>query len=194
MDSQDRQAIEGLFHKLDTVGRQGHPRDAEAERFIADRITQLPAAPYYMAQAIVVQEQALTAAQARIEELERQVAQRSNAGGGLFGGLFGGGASQPQRPAPRPQAAPFPPGGGQPGGPWGGQQARGGGGGGFLAGAAQTAVGVAGGMMLGNMLAGMFADPAAAAEQAVDDVGQEAEQWADDAGAEADSFFGDEEF
>lgn len=185
-----------FFQKLGTVERQGEPRDAEAERLIAGQIAQHPAAPYYMAQTIVVQEQALIAAQARIEELERQSAQRSSSGGGLFGGLFGGGASQqPKRPT-RPQGTyqqhqPY----GQANGPWGGQQSRGGGG--FLAGAAQTAVGVAGGMMLGSMLGSMFSDPAQAAEQAVDDAGQEAEQWADDAGAdvggEGDLFFGDEE-
>lgn len=40
-----------------------------------------------------------------------------------------------------------------------------GGGGGFLAGAAQTAMGVAGGVLLGNAIAGMFAGNEAQAAQ-----------------------------
>ncbi|TIT23918.1 MAG: DUF2076 domain-containing protein [Mesorhizobium sp.] len=68
MDRNDQQAIGHLFEKLANVERQAPPRDAEAERFIQDQITRQPGAPYYMAQTIVVQEQALNAAQARIEE------------------------------------------------------------------------------------------------------------------------------
>lgn len=45
-------------------------------------------APYYMAQTIVVQEQALKSAQDHIEQLEAEASRSSN--GGLFGGLFGG--------------------------------------------------------------------------------------------------------
>jgi hypothetical protein len=103
MDHQDRQAIEGLFAKLGEVERQSGARDAEAEAFIRSRIAAQPAAPYFMAQTIVVQEQALNAAQARIAELEHQLASRPAGGGGFLSSLFGGG--QPQ-PAPRPQSMP----------------------------------------------------------------------------------------
>ena len=52
-------------------------------------------------------------------------------------------------------------------GPWDRQQ-QGYGGGGFLAGAAQTALGVAGGVLLGSAIASMFgAGSAQAAEQPV---------------------------
>ena len=163
MDHQDRQAIEGLFSKLGEVERQAGPRDAEAETLIRARIAAQPAAPYFMAQTIVIQEQALNTAQARIEELERNLASRPAGGGGLLSGLFGGG--QPQRP-PEPRTdnkQGYPSGSaGNPamaGTPWGGagqtanaQPGRGG----FLAGAAQTAMGVAGGMMLGSMLGSAF--------------------------------------
>ncbi|MGP3698580.1 DUF2076 domain-containing protein [Rhodobacter sp. NSM] len=146
MDNNDRQAIEGLFQKLATVEQTAPERDAEADAFIAKRITGQPGAPYYMAQTIVVQEQALEQAQARIEQLEAQVRDGSAQQGGFFGKLFGGPSAPP---APRRPMAPPP---------------QAGGGGGFLAGAAQTAMGVAGGMMLANAIGGMFAGEAEAGE------------------------------
>src|SRR5215218_666837 len=163
MDHQDRQAIEGLFSKLGEVERQAGPRDAEADGLIRARITAQPAAPYFMAQTIVIQEQALNTAQARIEELERNLASCPAGRGGLLSGLFGGG--QPQRP-PEPRTdnkQGYPSGSaGNPamaGTPWGGAGQTAGaqpGRGGFLAGAAQTAMGVAGGMMIGSMLGSAF--------------------------------------
>lgn len=165
MDANDRQAIEGLFQKLDAVERASEPRDPEAEALIRERLSGQPASPYYMLQTIVVQEQALEAAQARIEALEREAARRPAGGQGLFASLFGQGA-QPSR-------------GGASEGPWSrsstnrsgaGRTSVGGRrpGGGFLAGAAQTAMGVAGGVLLGNAIAGMLADDASAADAGVD--------------------------
>ena len=174
MDSGDRAAIEELFRKLADVEQRAAPRDPEAEAFIRSEIARQPGAPYYMAQTIVVQEQALNEAQRRIEELEGEL-QGGQAGGGLLGGLFGsGGQAGYGRAARRPTYE-----------PWG--PARGGGGG-FLAGAAQTAMGVAGGILLGNMLGGMFAgDEAEAADHGeVDQV--EADHG--DVGADAGGDFG----
>lgn len=197
MDYNDRQAIEGLFGKLSHVESQSGQRDAEADAFIRDRIASQPGAPYFMAQTIVVQEQALDQAQRRIEELEYQLASRPASGGGFFSSLFG--SSQPARPAQHapqqgmmpngPQAGPR-----NPGNPWGGQPQGQGygqpgygqpqrGGGGFLAGAAQTAMGVAGGVLLGNAIAGMMGgDEAQAAETP-------AEEPVDDGGMEEDMQF-----
>jgi hypothetical protein len=131
MDANDRRAIADLFDRLADAERRSPPRDPEAEAFIRERIAAQPAAPYYLAQTVIVQQQALEAAQDRIAEFESRAA-----GSGFLGGLFG---DRGARPAPdyRPQ-------------PWGG------GGGGFLAGAAQTAMGVAGGVLLGNMIGGLF--------------------------------------
>lgn len=180
MDRNDQQAIESLFGKLADVERQSAPRDPQSEDFIRGQIAQQPGAPYYMAQTIVVQEQALEATQARIEELEARLAQAQQPSGGLFGGLFGdsrrtlragsvprvGGAgaamAHQQGAAMQPQR-----------------------GGGFLAGAAQTAMGVAGGVLLGNAIAGMFGGNEAQAAE--DDAG------GDDAGGD-DGGFGDMEF
>ncbi|YBV96176.1 DUF2076 domain-containing protein [Phyllobacteriaceae bacterium JZ32] len=152
MDRNDQQAIEGLFEKLATVERQSPQRDSEAEAYIREQIARQPGVPYYMAQTIVVQEQALNAAQARIEELEHEMTSRPASGGGLFSGLFGGN-SRPSRPAGSvPRIGGSAMAGQQPFQQAPAQRA----GGGFLAGAAQTAMGVAGGVLLGNMIAGMF--------------------------------------
>lgn len=186
----DRDAIESLFAKLSAVERQAGPRDPDADRFIRTQVEQQPGAPYFMAQTIVVQEQALAAAEARIEDLERRVAANGNQqqrGGGFLASLFGGGMQREAASGGRgaPWGAPAQSGTvtaqpgfgrqsfGQAGHP---QQAYGqpgfGGarGGGFLAGAAQTAMGVAGGVLLGNAIGGLFADaPAANAETAAAD-------------------------
>jgi uncharacterized protein len=164
MDRNDQQAIDGLFSKLAHVEQQSGQRDTESDRFIQERISRQPGAPYYMAQTIVVQEQALEAAQRRIEELEyqnQQGGQRQTGGGGFFSSMFGGNQQPQQRAAPQQTAY------GRPqepaSSPWGnqgqagyGQQPPQRGGGGFLAGAAQTAMGVAGGVLLGNAIGSMF--------------------------------------
>lgn len=172
MDRNDQQAIQSLFGKLADVERQAPPRDAQAEAFIKDQIATQPGAPYFMAQTIVMQEQALIAAQSRIEQLEARPA----GGGGLFASLFGGGNRQ-QPPRRAPQYAP------QQQQPMGG-----GGGGGFLAGAAQTAMGVAGGVLLGNAIMGMFDGGEAQAAEAP----MEEDPGADDMSFDDGGGFGDE--
>ena len=59
MDPKERQVIDDLFGKLRQVESRSPQRDPEAEAHIARQVAGLPAAPYYMAQAILVQEQAL---------------------------------------------------------------------------------------------------------------------------------------
>jgi hypothetical protein len=180
VDQKERQVIDGLFAKLRQVATQSPQRDAEAEAYIARQVAALPAAPYYMAQAMLVQEQALANAQARIQQLEQQVSQRQSGGGGFLSGLFGGGhQSAPPPPrqayAPQPQYVPSQyaqPAGGY--GPWGGRGmgiGMGAGGGGFLAGAAQTALGVAGGMLAAEAIEHAFSGGAAHANPLVDQAG-----------------------
>lgn len=215
MDTRDREAIEGLFSKLGDVERQASPRDAEAEAFIASQIARQPGAPYYMAQTIVMQEVALTNQQQRLEELERELSAKARAGeGGLLSRILGGGASEGIRSVPRVGGSrpgdawgrggqsPQSPQGSQGGSPYGqpgqgfGRSMGGMGGGGFLAGAAQTAMGVAGGVLLGNALAGMFggdeanAAEAATAEPAADDTVGADEPQVEDASANDGGWFG----
>ena len=183
MNNQERQVIEALFTRLGEVERKAPARDAEAEAFIQERIRHQPGAPYFMAQTIVMQEYALGQAQQQIEELERRAAERP-AGGGLFSNLFGGqssGASSTSIVAGRrtdaPGVSPLQPGGG-----------------GFLAGAAQTAMGVAGGVLLGNAIASMFdGNEANAAEPAQGNVEEAAGNEAPEEGGSFDSDFGDDE-
>lgn len=170
MNAQDRTAIEDLFQRLRQAESQNGPRDAEAERLIGRMVEQQPAAPYLMAQAVLVQEQALKQLQERVESLEQEVASRPQAGSGFLGSLFG--AGDPARSAQTGA-----PGSGRSGG-WGAAQpgpsgpAAGGfqraQGGGFLSGAMQTAMGVAGGVLVANAISGLFADPAEAAPAADD--------------------------
>ena len=92
MDQNDRHAIEGLFSKLGQAAQAQPHRDPEAEALIAGMMARNPGAAYYLAQTVIMQEQALNAAQ---EQMQAQPHQS----GGLFGRLFGG-----SRPQPRPMA------------------------------------------------------------------------------------------
>lgn len=171
MSPEERQLLAGLFER--TKAAAATQRDQEAEAFINEQIKAQPAAPYLLAQTVIVQDQALQAANQRLQQLEArnremEAQAQKPASSGFLGGLLGGGA---QRQAPPP---PPPPGYGQPqGGPWGQQpnyagqgyapqapyapqgapQAPGGG---FLKGALGTAAGVAGGVLLADSIRGLF--------------------------------------
>ena len=181
MNQDERQMLQGLFDRLRDSGNQ--PRDPEAERFIADQIRMQPGAPYYMAQAVLIQEQTMQEAGARIAELEErirqleQTGQRPAASGGFLAGRTGGMFSrgEPAKPAATASVPAA--------GPWGRTssatpqqpqyqqpqsqpyqamqspmqaQSSGFGGGGFLKGALVTAAGVAGGALLFDQLKGAF--------------------------------------
>jgi hypothetical protein len=170
MDRNERQIIDDLFGKLRQLDQQEQQRDADAESHIRQLVAAMPSAPYYMAQAILVQEQALANLQNRVQELEQNAADRP-AAGGFLGGLFGGG--QPaQRQARAPAVGgPIPqqylqPGMGAAGSPWGRPM-----GGGFLAGAMQTALGVAGGVLIADALTSAFGGGAAEAADLAHDAG-----------------------
>jgi uncharacterized protein len=164
---QDREAIDGLFERLEEAERRGGPRDAEAEALIREKMARQPASAYYLAQTVVVQQEALKEAERRINALEGRARQLDDRRGPWD--------REPAYDDRRQQ---------------GGAQ----GGGGFLAGAAQTALGVAGGMMLGSLIGSIFTSGAANAgefDQANSDPGAtEGNDPGADAGGDAGGFDG----
>lgn len=182
MTPEERTLLSDLFRRLREVESQqtSQPRDSEAEDFIRRSVQDQPLSSYYMAQTVLVQQQALTAAQTRIEELERQLrerpAQPPQSGGsflsnalGIGRSPWGRGAEPPPAPSyPQPQQQPTAgrsPWGAAPGAayppqqysptpfPQPGMAPRGGG---FFAGAAQTAAGVAGGMLAASAISSLL--------------------------------------
>lgn len=170
MQSEEQRLIDGLFGRLKEAETKTGQRDLQAEQLINRHIREQPSAPYYMSQAMIIQEAALKQLDQRVKDLENQIAQQQQnaanqqSSGGFLAGLFGGRSTpspreqyqaqqqnnaawnnQPQSgyaPQQQPQQAP--------------QQAAPSRAGGFLGGALQTAAGVAGGVVLADMLTGMF--------------------------------------
>jgi hypothetical protein len=158
MQQQERDLISGLFDRLKPFEAQ--PRDGEAEAFIKGLATQQPAAPYLLVQTVLVQEQALKAAQERIAELEAKAgtAQPATTGFlasappiGPWGAAAGGAAPRTSVPSTAPstrsplQAALAPQ-----------QQQQPPAGGSFLRTAMATAAGVAGGALLFEGIRGLM--------------------------------------
>jgi hypothetical protein len=124
MSPEERQVLVELFQRTNAAASQ--PRDRDAEAFIAEAVRLQPYAPYLLAQAVLLQEQAMKQASERLQQLEAenrdlqervaqgvaQAGQQAPQGGflGGLGSLFGGQQQAPQRgPEPPPR----------PGGPWG---------------------------------------------------------------------------
>jgi uncharacterized protein len=138
MTPQEQQLVADLFNRLASL--EGQRRDPDAERLIREGLGVAPNSVYALVQTVLVQDEALKRASARIEELERAGAAPAESGGGFLDnvrGMFGG---QPRSSVPpvkpsgqgssgvwgsRPDAGP-PPGqasGQQPSGqPWGNPQ------------------------------------------------------------------------
>jgi uncharacterized protein len=141
MQAQERELITGLFGRLQPFEAQ--PRDGEAEALIKDFVARQPSAPYLLVQTVLVQEQALKAAQERIAELEAK-AGAAPAAPGFLGSApkIGPWGASPAAPAAAPQ--PIPP----TRSPLQAALAPQPAGGGFLRSAMTTAAGVAGGALL----------------------------------------------
>lgn len=75
MQSEEQRLIDGLFGRLKDAETKTGPRDLQAEQQINQHIREQPSAPYYMAQAMIIQEAALKQMDQRVKELEAQVAQ-----------------------------------------------------------------------------------------------------------------------
>ncbi|MDJ0472533.1 DUF2076 domain-containing protein [Pantoea eucalypti] len=167
MQREEQQLIDGLFSRLKQAESQAVARDAAAEQLINQHLKAQPGAPYYMTQAILIQEAALKKLNEKVSALESQVAQLqqqqqqqpAQSSGGFLSGLFGSGSRQ-QPPVQQPQQQQQSPWNSAPQQPaqqqYAPAQAPAPRGTGFLGGALQTAVGVAGGVVMADMLTSMF--------------------------------------
>lgn len=113
MEPQERDLITTLLTRLQ--GAAGQAKDPEADAMIRQAMTQMPDAPYYLVQTVLIQDLSLHNAQNRIADLEKQVAslnppQQQQQPTSFLGGLFGR-----SQPASAPAAGPSVP---QSGGPW----------------------------------------------------------------------------
>ena len=162
MNSEEQTLIDGLFGRLKQAEDPAVPRDAQAQARIAEHLQQQPAAPYYMAQAILVQEAALKRLdeqnqqlQAELKQAKAQVAATApSSSGGFLSSIFGSGTRDPQ---PLQSQAPANPPAQQQGFNAAPAQAPArSGASSFLGGALQTAAGVAGGVMLAQGISSLF--------------------------------------
>ncbi|WP_109513968.1 DUF2076 domain-containing protein [Pseudomonas ovata] len=163
MNNQEQTLIDELFSKLKNAEASAGSRDASVEAHINEHLRRQPAAPYYMAQAIVVQEAAVNQLNQQVRERDEQIRQLqaqvqqarsapASGGGGFLSGLFGGGQAA-RDPAPRPAPGGWnEPGSAPPAAP-AAVPAKGSG---FLGSALQTAAGVAGGVMLAQGISSLF--------------------------------------
>ena len=106
MTPQERKLVSELFDRLATL--EDHKRDPEAERLVAEGMQRAPNAGYALAQTVLLQDEALRNADARIRELE------GNAGesGGFLDNMrdsLSGGRERPRGSVPpvRPEGAPI---------------------------------------------------------------------------------------
>jgi uncharacterized protein len=178
MTPQERKMIDELFDRLASI--ENAPRDADAVNAINAGLDRAPNALYPLVQSVLVQDEALKRADARIRELEdelgitpEQPQQKKSFLEGMRDSVAGRREQQGSVPSVRlGEAAP----GASAGSKWGSgttlsgsgysapqggssaaaQEAGSSGGGSFLGTAAATAAGVVGGALLMNSMRGMF--------------------------------------
>ncbi len=164
MQSEEQRLIDGLFSRLKEAEAHSASRDASAEERIAQHVSAQPAAPTIWRKPFLSRKprlNSLTIASRRWRVRSANCRRQSPAAAASLSGLFGGGgSSRGSDPIPgaeqygRPQASAQPQYTPPPQQNYAPQAAARGGG--FMAGALQTAAGVAGGVVLGNMLTNMF--------------------------------------
>ena len=155
MNTDERSQIIGLFDRMRTFS--GIEKDGAAAQLIDDEVRRNPDAPYLLAQSVLVQEQALQRAEARIRELETDLSTaRASAPKAAAG------SSQTfARNVQSSRSASVPAAGAQRSDP----SARPTAGGGFMSQALATATGVAGGMLLASGISSLFSNDSASASE-----------------------------
>lgn len=163
MKDEEKNLIENLFHRLKKTELNSSERDNSADDLIQELVKKQPASSYYMTQTILVQETAIKKMSIQIEELKKRIEELKleevRRKPSFLSNFFkNNSSSQPishdnniwrNQESPvqsyNPHAASFP--ATTPVLPRSS---------GFLSNALQTATGVAGGMILGNMLMNVF--------------------------------------
>src|SRR5512133_1258070 len=105
MTPEERNLVIELFDRLATL--EDAQRDPEAERLIKDGLRQAPNAPYALVQTVLVQDEALKRADARIRELEEAAGgapaqQETSFLGGMRDALLGRRETHGSVPSVRP--------------------------------------------------------------------------------------------
>ena len=145
MTPQERQLVDDLFERLARL--ETAPRDADAHRAIADGLQRAPNALYGLVQTVLVQDEALRRADARIRELEGD--EEDEPSGGFLDNMrevLSGRSSQASVPSVGREAER----------PFAGAAVPGQGGSSFLGTAAAAAAGGIGGSLLLNSIGSMF--------------------------------------
>lgn len=220
MTPQERDVIAGIFDRLKQAANQPRDPEAEryiADRLREQPYAPyaMAQAVYVQEQALTNLQAQVEELQAQVREMqerERAPQPAPQQSGGFLSGIFGGGAQAPARPGSVPsfpqraeqapsgawtRQQPMQP-GQQPGmmgaapqpGPWSNQAAPQQGGGGFMASALTTAAGVAGGLVLGNVLTNAFGGGAAKAATPTPAATPESTQAKDDTAGKDDSAAG----
>src|SRR5690348_7917876 len=92
MTPEERQLVDDLFDRLAKL--EGNPRDPDAVRAIAEGLQRAPNAVYALVQTVLVQDEALKRADARIRELSEAGEPQQQSGGSFLDTMrsaFGGG-------------------------------------------------------------------------------------------------------
>jgi hypothetical protein len=111
MTPEERNLVIELFDRLATL--EDAERDPEAERLIRDGLRQAPNAPYALVQTVLVQDEALKRANARLRELEGESeapGRDTSFLGGMRDSMLGARESRGSVPSVRPDAGPPAPG------------------------------------------------------------------------------------
>jgi hypothetical protein len=171
MTPQETDLVEQLFGRLANL--ENSPRDADAERTIANGLRRAPHAIYALVQTALLQDEALKRANARIEALQAEAgpapeeAEQPASFLDSMRAAFGGGQPHGSVPSVRPSGyppnpPPYPPQTTPPGYGYGASPGFGGGGS-FLGTAASAAAGVVGGALLLDGIRSMFGHHSGAA-------------------------------
>ncbi len=135
MTPQEQQLVADLFDRLASL--EGQRRDPDAERLIREGLGRAPNSVYSLVQTVLVQDETLKRANARIEELEQAAAPVESGGSFLDSvrNMMGGRGEQPRSSVPQVRpggmgtsgvwgsaAEPGPSSGPGPGQPWGNPQ------------------------------------------------------------------------